>query len=251
MDLAITKPQTYASRRPYTFVKRIVDLLLCVLLLPFALPVVAICALLIRLDSRGPAFFIQERIGKEGTSFRMYKLRTMQHNLDNRDHRAFMQAFVKGQMGSDNGGDVRRDVAPASAFKKAFVGDLSEGSGGTDGEIYKPIQASQVTRVGRVLRKASLDELPQIINVFKGEMSFVGPRPNVPYEVEAYDSWHYGRLDTLPGITGLAQVRGRSSITFDRIVQYDLEYIENQSLWMDVKILWWTVSSVLFSVGAG
>jgi lipopolysaccharide/colanic/teichoic acid biosynthesis glycosyltransferase len=246
MDLVAIKPQTY--RKPYTFIKRGVDLLLCVLLLPFALPIIAICALLIRLDSRGPAFFVQERIGKDGTRFKMYKLRTMQHGLDSREHRAFMQAFIKGKIGNDGSDDAEDE--PASAFKKAFVDVADRGSEG-ESEIYKPVQASQVTRMGRVLRKASLDELPQIFNVFKGDMSFVGPRPNVPYEVDAYDSWHYGRLDALPGITGLAQVRGRSSISFDRIVRYDLEYIENQNLLMDVKILWWTVSSVLFSVGAG
>ncbi len=249
MDLVAIKPQTY--RKPYAFVKRGVDLLLCVLLLPFALPVIAICALLVRLDSRGPAFFVQERIGKDGTCFKMYKLRTMRHGLDNREHRAFMQAFIKGKIGNDGSDDAEGEVEPASAFKKVFVRDMADRGLEEEGEIYKPVQASQVTRMGRILRKTSLDELPQIFNVFKGEMSFVGPRPNVPYEVDAYDSWHYGRLDALPGITGLAQVRGRSSISFDLIVRYDLEYIENQNLLMDVKILWWTVSSVLFSVGAG
>jgi lipopolysaccharide/colanic/teichoic acid biosynthesis glycosyltransferase len=247
MDLAIIKPQTYPGRRSYSFIKRATDLLLCFLLAPFVLPVIAICAVLIRLDSRGPAFFVQERIGKDGVPFRMYKLRTMRHNIDNGSHRAFMQAFVKGQIGHDR--DIAAVVDPASAFKHVFVGDGPDN--GESHELYKPVQASQITRVGRILRKTSLDELPQILNVFKGEMSFVGPRPNVSYEVEAYDAWHYGRLDTLPGITGLAQVRGRSSITFDHIVRYDLEYIENQSLLMDLKILWWTVSSVLFGVGAG
>ena len=100
------------------------------------------------------------------------------------------------------------------------------------------------------MRKTSLDELPQLINVFKGEMSFVGPRPNVPWEVEEYRGWHKERFEVLPGITGLAQVRGRSGIPFDEIVQYDIEYIRKQSLMLDLQVLWWTVSSVLFGDGA-
>jgi lipopolysaccharide/colanic/teichoic acid biosynthesis glycosyltransferase len=99
------------------------------------------------------------------------------------------------------------------------------------------------------LRKSSLDELPQIVNVFKGEMSLVGPRPNVPWEVANYQAWHNKRLAVLPGITGLAQVRGRSCNSFDRIVQYDIEYIEKQSLLMDLKILWWTIPCVLAARG--
>jgi len=133
-----------------------------------------------------------------------------------------MQAFVNGRIDGDENG-----VA-----------------------IYKPIQASQVTWVGRILRKTSLDELPQLINVLAGEMSLVGPRPNVLWEFEEYKGWHQERLEVLPGITGLAQVRGRSGITFDSIVKYDIEYIERQSLAMDLRILWWTVVSVLLGEGA-
>jgi lipopolysaccharide/colanic/teichoic acid biosynthesis glycosyltransferase len=116
--------------------------------------------------------------------------------------------------------------------------------------IHKPIQASEMTRVGRLLRRTSLDELPQIINVLKGEMSLVGPRPNVPWEVEEYKEWHKERLEALPGITGLAQVRGRSDITFDAIAKHDIEYIQQQSLLLDLKILWWTVLSVILADGA-
>jgi lipopolysaccharide/colanic/teichoic acid biosynthesis glycosyltransferase len=116
--------------------------------------------------------------------------------------------------------------------------------------VFKPFRESQVTRTGRLLRKTSLDELPQILNVLKGEMSLIGPRPNVSWEVEAYKEWHRERLNALPGITGLAQVNGRSCISFDRIVEYDIEYIENQSLRMDLQILWLTVRSVIRADGA-
>ena len=135
--------------------------------------------------------------------FALYKFRTMHSRLDDRFHRTYMRAFVKDQVNA-----------------------------GEDGKTYKPVQSSQITRVGRILRKTSLDELPQILNVLKGEMTLVGPRPNVPWEVERYAPWHYKRLEALPGITGLAQVRGRSCLSFDRIVQYDIEYIEKQSLLM-------------------
>jgi len=123
-------------------------------------------------------------------------------------------------------------------FKAAFPHQQSDNKAQ---QVYKPIQESQVTPVGRILRKTSLDELPQIFNVLKGEMSLVGPRPNVPWEVEEYKQWHYKRLKVLPGVTGLAQVYGRSSISFDHIVQYDIEYVEKQSLLMDLEIMWRTV----------
>lgn len=223
MDLMIiNQPRVFPYRRGYQIAKRVMDMAFCLLVMPLALPLLAICALAIRIESPGPALFVQERVGKGGRRFRMYKFRTMQHNLDDSHHRAFMRAFVNGGISDDENG----------------------------GAIYKPIRVSQVTRVGRILRKTSLDELPQLINVLRGEMSLVGPRPNVPWEFEEYRGWHKERLEVLPGITGLAQVRGRSGITFDSIVKYDIEYIEKQSLAMDLKILWWTVISVLFGTGA-
>ena len=116
--------------------------------------------------------------------------------------------------------------------------------------MFKPFDKNHVTPIGRILRKTSLDELPQLINVLKGQMSLVGPRPNVVWEVEEYKGWHKERLEVLPGITGLAQVKGRSGILFDEIVEYDIEYIENQSLMLDLKILWWTFAAVLVGKGA-
>jgi lipopolysaccharide/colanic/teichoic acid biosynthesis glycosyltransferase len=223
MDLMIiNQPQVFPYRKEYQIAKRLMDLALCLLAMPLALPLLAICALAIHLDSPGPVLFVQERIGKGGRRFRMYKFRTMQHNLDDSHHRDFLKAFVNGRIDGDENG----------------------------GAIYKPIQASQVTRVGRILRKTSLDELPQLINVLRGEMSLVGPRPNVLWEFEEYKGWHNERLEVLPGITGLAQVRGRSGINFDSIVKYDIKYIEKQSLVLDLKILWWTIVSVFLGKGA-
>ncbi len=251
MELVIvSRPRVFPYRRDYQIIKRAMDIALCIMVLPLALPLIAICALAIRLDSPGPVFFIQERVGKDGRLFKMYKFRTMQHKLDDSVHRTFMKAFVNGKIGSNgssngNGGDA----AFHRAFSRAFVNQQAAGVQDS-GEVYKPFQTSQVTRVGRILRKISLDELPQIFNVLKADMSLVGPRPNVPWEVEEYDPWHYERLEVLPGITGLAQVRGRSGIGFDTIVGYDVEYIENWSLQLDLKILFKTVFSVIDGEGA-
>jgi lipopolysaccharide/colanic/teichoic acid biosynthesis glycosyltransferase len=223
MDLIIiNQPRVFPYRKGYQIAKRVMDLALCLLAMPLVLPLLALCAIAIRIDSPGPVLFVQERIGKGGRRFRMYKFRTMQHNLDDSHHRDFLKAFVNGRVGGDENGRV----------------------------LYKPFQASQITQVGRILRKTSLDELPQLVNVLRGEMSLVGPRPNVPWEFEEYRGWHKERLEVLPGITGLAQVRGRSGITFDSIVKYDIEYIERQSLAMDLTIMWWTAISVLFGTGA-
>jgi lipopolysaccharide/colanic/teichoic acid biosynthesis glycosyltransferase len=250
MELVIINPpRLLPYRREYQIAKRIMDVALCVLALPVALPVMAICALAILLDSPGPVLFVQGRIGKGGRRFRMYKFRTMQHNLDDSFNRAFMKAFVNGQIGGDGDGVGKNGYFRCVSVKAAVATPFGSNGRDGNGKIYKPVQASQITRVGRILRKASLDELPQIFNVLRGEMSLVGPRPNVPCEVDEYRSWHHERLEVLPGLTGLAQVCGRSAISFDQIVRYDIEYVEKQSLKMDLKILWWTVMSVIGGQG--
>jgi len=136
---------------------------------------------------------------------------------------------------------------------KSFVaGNITEIIDKGDRAVkFKPIQKKDITRIGRVLRKTSLDELPQIFNIIKGDMSLIGPRPNVPWEVEAYKPWHYDRLNTLPGITGLAQVMGRSDISFDNIARYDILYVKNQEFHLDFWILAQTVSAVIKGNGAG
>lgn len=221
--MVIERPGVKLYKPYYQTVKRSLEIILCLILAPFLVPLLGIIALAIRLDSPGPAFFVQERVGKGGRRFKMIKFRTMYHNLDTSSHQTFMKAFVNGQISAEEG----------------------------ENKVFKPFDKNHVTPVGRILRKTSLDELPQLINVFKGEMCLVGPRPNVPWEVEEYRAIHQERLEVLPGITGLAQVRGRSGITFDEIVQYDVEYVEKQSLKLDLQILWWTIASVLFGKGAG
>ena len=220
--VVVHRPRVLLRRRGYRIAKRMLDLIFSLMILPFGLPVMLICAGAIALDSPGPVLFVQNRIGKGRRQFKLYKFRTMYHDSDTGGHQTFMRAFVSGEI------DEKR----------------------TSRGVYKPFSDRQLTRVGRILRKTSLDELPQLINVFKGEMSLVGPRPNVPWEVDEYRGWHKERLEVLPGITGLAQINGRSSVTFDRIARYDIEYIENRSMRLDLHILWQTVISVLAGRGA-
>lgn len=210
----------------YRFISRALDLSVCIFLLPFLLlPAVLICLAII-LDSRGSPLFIQTRIGFNGRSFKIFKFRTMTNDLNDKKHRAFMKSFVAGEISNDTEDEDR--IAK-----------------------YKPIQRSDITRIGRLLRKTSLDELPQLVNVIRGEMSLIGPRPNVPWEVESYKSWHRERLNALPGITGLAQVMGRSEIIFDDIVRHDIQYVKYQSVHLDLWIIWRTLSAILSGDGAG
>jgi lipopolysaccharide/colanic/teichoic acid biosynthesis glycosyltransferase len=261
MQLVIVnrRPQIYHYRKLYHTVKRVIDVLLCLVALPVVIPLAGILAVLIRLDSPGPALFVQERIGKGGRPFMMYKFRTMSHDLDRNLHKAFMTAFVKGEVGNEDQNGKNGGIP--HAFKKEFVNLYLNGNGqkstaelhlnsNGNGEVYKPFYASEVTRLGHILRKTSLDELPQIINVLKGEMSIVGPRPYIPAEYEAFKPWHKERVEVLPGMTGLAQVRGRSSISFDTIVMYDIEYVGKQSLALDMKILLWTALAIVSKNGA-
>ena len=223
MELTIVnQPRVFPRRKTYRYVKRLVDLTLCLLSFPVTLPIMAICALAIFIDDPNCSIFYNvERAGRGGRLFRMYKFRTMKSGVDNSPGRLYMKAYVKGEIGDDE----------------------------ADEKCYKGILSNQITCVGRILRKTSLDELPQLINVFKRDMSIVGPRPNVLWEVDAYQPWHYERMEVLPGITGLAQVRGRSSIGFNSLVRHDIEYVENQSLSLDLKILWWTATALLHGKG--
>ncbi len=215
------RPLVFRDRPGLRLAKRLIDLLICAAILPLVVPIMAVCALAVRLDSPGPVFFRQKRVGRGGRLFTMYKFRTMVANVDDREHRKYMKAFVTGQLG-----------------------------GGDGQQVFKPAEKSQVTRVGRVLRKTSLDELPQIINVLKGEMSIIGPRPNLPWEVEEYKLWQHERLEVLPGITGLAQVNGRSSIPFEKIVEYDVQYVNRLSLALDFEILARTALVIVKGLGA-
>ena len=209
----------------YKKVKRALDLMICFVAIPFLIFPVLLISLAIMIDSPGSPIFSQERAGYRGRKFKFYKFRTLWTNYDDQENRKFMQAYIKGDLILDeNGGRVAK---------------------------YKPLQRNDITRVGRILRKTSLDEIPQLINVIKGEMTLIGPRPNVLWEVEAYKEWHRERLFVQPGLTGLAQVFGRSDITFDDIVRYDIQYGKNQSINLDLWILIRTIKVIFKRKGAG
>jgi exopolysaccharide biosynthesis polyprenyl glycosylphosphotransferase len=209
----VTK-QTPAKKMPLV-VKRVLDiagsLLGLVILSPVFLPI----ALGIKLTSRGPVLFKQERLGQWGKAFTFLKFRSMYVNSDASSHKAYVTKLIAGGNGT----------SPAEGRKGGEV-------------VYKMTNDRRITPLGRILRKTSLDELPQFINVLKGEMSLVGPRPPIPYEYKIYDIWHRNRVRTMkPGITGLWQVEGRSQRPFDEMVRLDLKYIGKWSIWLDLKIL--------------
>lgn len=206
--------------------KRAMDIAVSVLTLAILSPLFALIACLIKLTSQGPVLFRQERVGQRGLLFKFLKFRSMYVQSDPGVHKKYVHQLITG----GNGSGAARGNGPA---------------------IYKITRDSRVTSVGRLLRKTSLDELPQLWNVLKGEMSLVGPRPPIPYEFEWYALWHRRRvLEAKPGITGLWQVTGRSRTTFDEMVRLDLQYARQWSLWLDVKILVRTTKAVVSGEGA-
>lgn len=226
----------------YYQMKRVVDITIVLLSVLFLLPLLGLIAIIIKLDSPGPAFFIQERIGAKRKvvngrvqwniqPFPFYKFRTMWHNVDSDLHQKYIQAYIEGD-----------EEKMTSLRPKSEEGNTTS---------YKLNGDPRVTRVGKLLRRTSLDELPQLWNVLRGDMSLVGPRPPIPYELEGYRPEHLRRLATVPGITGLWQVSGRCETTFEEMVQLDLEYIQTQSIWVDLKILFLTVPAVISEKGAG
>lgn len=193
--------------------KRLMDVVISLCVLVVFSPLIAMIALAVKIDSPGPMFFAQTRIGRGGKEFQFYKFRSM-------------------KVGAE------REVASLEELNEAT------------GPLFKMRNDPRLTRVGRVLRRLSLDELPQFYNILTGEMSLVGPRPPIPREVEKYQDWHYKRLDVSPGLTGLWQVSGRSDLTFDEMVLLDIWYIENWSLGLDLKIMLRTIPAVLLARGA-
>lgn len=196
----------------YPLKKRLLDLVLCGLALPIALPVLGLCAALVRLSGPGPIFFVQPRTGWGGRRFPLIKFRTM--------------------------------VDGAHAMKAEIKKEHA-----LEGPDFKLENDPRVTPIGRFLRRTSLDEAPQLWNVLKGDMSLVGPRPT-SFEAQTYSLWHTERLEVVPGITGLWQVRGRGDIDFDERVRLDIAYIRNRSLALDVSILLRTIPAVLAQRGA-
>lgn len=208
----------------YDVIKRALDVLGSLTLLAVLSPLLLLIAILVKLTSRGPVFFRQVRIGQMMKPFTMLKFRTMQSDVDHRLHHEFVSRFIKA---SDQ---VRQP--------------------GENG-LFKLTNDPRVTPVGRLLRKSSLDELPQLWNVLRKDMSLVGPRPPLPYELKQYKPWHRRRvLEAMPGITGLWQVTGRSRTTFDEMVRLDLRYTRGRSIWTDIKILLATPAAVISGKGA-
>ncbi len=211
-----------SGRKLHRAVKRGLDIIGSATALCLLSPLMALVALLIKLTSDGPILFRQSRVGYRGAAFTFLKFRTMRHSNDGSVHKEFIQRFIAGEMNS-------AEPAP----------------------VYKIKADPRITRIGKFLRKTSLDELPQFWNVLMGEMSLVGPRPPIPYEVEYYDIWHRRRvLEVKPGLTGLWQVRGRSRTTFNDMVRLDLQYAKSWSIWLDLKILFETPLAMISGDGA-
>lgn len=196
-----------------TRLKRVLDITVASIAIVLTAPIMLITAILIKLESPGPVIFKQVRVGKDGEHFYCYKFRSM---------------YV----------DAEQRLRELQAQNEA------------DGPVFKMKRDPRVTRVGRVIRKLSIDELPQLFNVLQGDMSLVGPRPALPSEVAKYTYEQLGRLHAIPGITGLQQVSGRSDLDFKRWVELDLQYIAEQSIWKDIEILLRTIPAVLLGRGA-
>lgn len=214
------------GRRGLLVVKRIIDMMGSAALLLLCAPLFMVIAAAIKLTSKGPVFFRQQRVGRYGKTFTFLKFRSMYMNNDANEHREYVRQLIAGQ-----------------AERKSAEGK-AEG-------IFKLTNDPRITPVGKVLRRSSLDELPQLFNVLRGEMSLVGPRPPLPYEVEVYATWHRRRLlEAKPGITGLWQVHGRSRVEFDDMVRLDLRYARECSPLLDLKILLQTPKAVMGGDGA-
>lgn len=220
------------SSAAYFYCKRAVDILVAATALLLLLPLLLLITLWIKLDTPGPALFCQNRVGArrrwcnggwiwETYQFPMYKFRSMQHMADESLHREYVYAYIR------NDQDRMDEIQGMTTTVRKLVSD------------------PRITRSGQWLRKTSLDELPQLWNILLGDMSLVGPRPAIPYEVAIYEPWHRQRLEATPGLTGLWQLNGRDTASFDEMVQLDLAYLQERSLWTDIHILLRTPFAVL------
>ncbi|MHB8138162.1 MAG: sugar transferase [Smithellaceae bacterium] len=203
-------------------IKKVIDIIGSGLALLCLSPLFLMIAAVIKATSPGPVFFKQHRVGFNGKKFSMFKFRSMKNNCDSAEHRSYIKQYI-----------------------------CEQNSAAVEPGVFKLTNDSRITPIGHILRKTSLDELPQLINVLIGDMSLVGPRPPIPYECELYNIWHRRRfLSFKPGITGLWQVTGRSRTTFDEMVRLDLKYIREWDLWSDIKILFMTPRAVVNGSGA-
>lgn len=206
--------------------KRALDVVGSICFLGLLAPLFCVIAIAVKVTSKGPVLFRQKRIGEHGTPFTFLKFRSMYVNNDASEHKEYVSQLIAGQA------------------SKQQTNGMSEG-------IFKLTNDRRITSIGTFLRRTSLDELPQLFNVLRGDMSLVGPRPPIPYEVEAYETWHRCRLfEAKPGITGLWQVQGRSRVGFDEMVRLDLRYARTCSPWLDMKILLQTPKAVIAGDGA-
>jgi lipopolysaccharide/colanic/teichoic acid biosynthesis glycosyltransferase len=213
--------QRNRDRRMARIGKRIVDIIGSLIGLVLLAPIFAIIAVCVKLTSEGPVIFKQRRLGQFGKSFEFVKFRSMYADNDHTLHQTFIKDVING----------------------SYTGEAS----GESAPVYKMTDDPRITPLGRFLRRTSLDELPQFLNVLKGDMSLVGPRPPLAYEYEEYAIWHRCRvLEAKPGLTGLWQIRGRSRVRFDDMVRLDLQYVRNWTLWLDLQILLQTPKAVLF-----
>jgi lipopolysaccharide/colanic/teichoic acid biosynthesis glycosyltransferase len=201
---------------------RTLDLVVSCLLLVGLLPLLVVVSIAIRLGSPGPVLFRQRRLGRNLEPFRVYKFRTMYEGVDHDAHRAFVSKLIAGE-------------------------DPTESSGGPR---YKMGADERVTRLGRILRRLSIDELPQLWNVVRGDMSLVGPRPPISYEVDQYPPDWFARFAVKPGVSGLWQVSGRSELTVDQMMRLDIEYVHRRSFWLNLRIIVRTIPVVFSTRGA-
>jgi lipopolysaccharide/colanic/teichoic acid biosynthesis glycosyltransferase len=224
-DPALYRDGTPGAGKAARILKRCLDVTGSLLALAALSPLLLLIALAVKLTSKGPVCCRQTRVGEGGRTFTFFKFRSMFHNSDPSLHRDYVSRMIAGH-----------NVAQVH----------SSGTG-----IYKIVNDPRVTPIGRILRRSSLDELPQLFNVLKGDMSLIGPRPPLPYEFERYSAWHRRRvLEARPGLTGLWQVHGRSRTSFDDAVRLDLQYVRQWSLWLDLKILLKTPAAVISGNGA-
>lgn len=223
LNIATTTPIVVSrANRGQDIACRTLDIVVAVVALVLLSPVLLVIAIAVKLDSPGPVMFRQRRVGRSLSPFTVQKFRTMRQDVSHEVHRAFVVGLISGEQPEAVNG------------KRQFKMSVDD----------------RVTRVGSFLRRSSLDELPQLWNVLHGEMSLVGPRPPIPYEVEHYPAHWFARFAVKPGVTGLWQVSGRSELTLEEMIKLDVEYAEQRSVWLNVKILLRTIPAVLTLRGA-